>query len=46
MPWHIEKRQNKYVVVKDSDNSIKGFHATREQAKAQLRALYVNTKKE
>jgi hypothetical protein len=44
MPWHIEKRQSKFVVVKDSDGSVAGTHVTREQAQRQLRALYANTK--
>jgi phage head maturation protease len=42
MPWHIEKRDDEYCVVKDADGSSAGCHPTEEEAKAQLRALYAS----
>lgn len=40
MPWSIEMRDGKHCVIKDSDGSNEGCHATREEALAQQRALY------
>lgn len=42
MPWEIKKRGGKYVVVNEHTGKVKGRHATRSQANAQLRALYAN----
>lgn len=44
MPWHIEKRDNKFCVIKDADNSVEGCHASRNEAADQVRALYANDK--
>ena len=40
MPWSIERRQDEWCVIKDSDGSSAGCHATRERAMRQQRALY------
>lgn len=40
MPWRVEKQGEKHCVVKESDNSVVHCHDTREQAVAQMRALY------
>lgn len=43
MPWEIESDHadcNGFAVVKKSDGSVAGCHDTREEAEAQLRALY------
>jgi hypothetical protein len=42
LPWHIAKKGAKFCVIKDSDGSSAGCHATQEKAKRQLRALYAN----
>jgi phage head maturation protease len=42
MPWHIEKRDDEFCVIKDSDNSSEGCHPTEEKAKAQMAALYAS----
>lgn len=42
MPWHIEKRDGEFCVIKDSDGSSAGCHETREKALKQQRALYAN----
>lgn len=44
MPWHIQKREGKFCVIKDSDNSVAGCHASRNEAADQVRALYANDK--
>ena len=44
MPWKIEKRENQYCVVKESDGSTVACHATEEMAKKQLAALYASEK--
>lgn len=44
VPWHVEKGHpdcpDGFAVVKDSDASVEGCHPTRDEAVAQLRALY------
>jgi hypothetical protein len=42
MPWEIQKRGDKWAVVKQGTDEVEGTHATEEEAKAQLRALYAN----
>lgn len=42
MPWHIQKRDEKFCVIKDADGSTEKCHPTEEQAKAHMRALYAN----
>jgi hypothetical protein len=46
MPYHIGEKGSYgckgFPVVKDSDNEVMGCHATKEDAKKQLAALYVN----
>lgn len=42
MPWHIQKRDGKFCVIKDADNSVAGCHASRGEAADQIRALYAN----
>jgi len=45
MPWHIEHNVagcGGWVVLKDADNSVAGCHPTKEDAKAQLAALYAS----
>lgn len=42
MPWHVEKRDDEWCVIKDSDGKSAGCHPTEEKAKAQLRALYAS----
>lgn len=46
MPWSISKRDGKYGVIKDSDGSQAGCHATRDEAADQIRALYAAEKDE
>lgn len=45
MPWKIEKRDDKFCVIKESDGSVVHCHDTREQALAQQRALYASENK-
>lgn len=42
MPWHIEKRDNEFCVIKDSDGSSEGCHSTRDAAEKQMSALYAS----
>ena len=42
MPWHIQKRDDKFCVIKDADGSTEKCHETEDQAKAHLRALYAS----
>lgn len=42
MPWEVQSRDGKYCVVKQSDGSTVHCHDTREQAIAQMRALYAS----
>jgi len=41
MPWHVEKKDDEYCVIKDDDGSVEGCHTTREKANAQLAALNI-----
>ncbi|MEM5854666.1 MAG: hypothetical protein QXS37_04500 [Candidatus Aenigmatarchaeota archaeon] len=40
MPYKIEKRGNKYVVVNKKTGKVKGTHSSREKALRQMRLLY------
>jgi hypothetical protein len=40
MPWSIQRKDDEWCVIKDSDGSSAGCHATRERALKQQRALY------
>ena len=42
MPWHLENRDGKVCVIKDSDGSVAGCHDSRADAIKQQRALYAN----
>jgi phage head maturation protease len=45
MPWHIEDNHEScsgFAVVKDDDGSVAGCHDRREEAEAQLAALYAS----
>jgi len=42
MPWHIEERDGRFCVIKDDDGDNAGCHDSRDQAEAQMRALYAN----
>jgi hypothetical protein len=45
VPWHVEKDGDRFCVVKDDDGSKAGCHGTRDEANAQLRALYASEPK-
>lgn len=45
MPWSIEKRGDKYCVVKDSDHSTEACHDTKREAQDHMKALYSNEPK-
>ena len=42
MPWHIEKREDEFCVIKDDDDENEGCHDSREKAERQMRALYAS----
>lgn len=47
MPWHIGKSEacpssKPFAVIKDTDGSVAGCHATKEAADKQIAALYAN----
>lgn len=42
MPWHIERREGEFCVIKDDDGHNQGCHDSREGAVRQMRALYAN----
>lgn len=44
MPWHIGKHAecSTFAVIKDDDGSLAGCHETREEAEAQMAALYAS----
>lgn len=42
MPWHIEKREDEWCVIKDADGENEGCHPSEEKAKAQMSALYAS----
>jgi hypothetical protein len=44
MPYKIEKRDSKYVVVKEDDGKVMGTHESYEKARAQQKALYAGEK--
>lgn len=41
-PWHVEERDGKFAVIKDSTGQVVGTHPTREAAERQVAALYAN----
>lgn len=43
-PWHIEERDGRFCVIKDSDGESEGCHDTMEEAMRQMRALYSSEK--
>ncbi len=50
MPYHIGSSakcpsSKPYAVIKDSDGTVMGCHATKADAQAQLAALYANEPK-
>lgn len=45
MPYSINKRGDRYCVIKDTDGSTVACHDTRGQAEAQVRALYTSETK-
>jgi HK97 family phage prohead protease len=45
-PWHIEEQDGKFCVIKDDDGEVEGCHDSREEAEAQMRALYAAEKAE
>lgn len=42
MPWHIVRREGQFCVLKDETDSTEGCHENRDDALAQLRALYAS----
>jgi len=40
MPYKVEKRDSKWVVINKETGKVKGTHDTEEKAKRQLRLLY------
>ena len=52
MPWHIVPNSAKcpvakpWAVIKDSDGTLAGCHASKQNAKKQMAALYANVKSE
>ena len=42
MPYKVEHRDDKWLVVSEDSGEIKGEHNTEEQAQEQLKALYAN----
>lgn len=45
-PWRVEERDGEFCVVKLDDSSTVDCHATREEAEAQVRALYASEKQD
>ena len=41
-PWHIEKREDEWCVIKNDDGKSAGCHDSEDKAKAQMAALYAN----
>lgn len=44
MPYDVEQRGNKWVVVKEDDGQVMGEHDTKEEAEQQRKAIYANEK--
>jgi hypothetical protein len=42
MPWIVEKRGSKWVVLNEQTRAVKGTHPSKAKAVAQQRALYAN----
>ena len=45
MPWHIEKRDDEFCVIKNDGGESEGCHDSEEKAKAQLAALYASERR-
>ena len=43
MPYMIRRQDGRYCVVNQDTNRVYGCHDTRDEAEAQLRALFANT---
>jgi hypothetical protein len=44
MPYKIQKRDSKWVVVKEDDGKVMGTHESYEKARDQQKALYAGEK--
>lgn len=44
MPYKVEERGNKWVVVKEDDGQVMGEHDTKSEAEDQQAAIYANEK--
>jgi hypothetical protein len=44
MPYKIEQRADKFVVVRENGGRVVGTHSSRAKATAQVRALYIHVK--
>ena len=42
MPWNVQRSGSKYEVVQSQTGRVVGTHPTKDQANAQLAALYAN----
>jgi phage head maturation protease len=42
VPWRIEKREDEFCVIKESDGSTEKCHDSEEKAKAHMQALYAS----
>lgn len=40
MPYKIEKKENKFLVINEDTGKVKGTHDTKEKAVAQMKLLY------
>jgi len=45
MPWHLEKRDGKYCVIKNADGEVEGCHGSQAAARRQMAALYASEEK-
>lgn len=45
MPYEIQKRGNKFVVVKKDDGQVMGSHDSDNEAKAQIAAIHISEAK-
>jgi hypothetical protein len=44
MPWNVQRSGSKYEVVQSQTGRVVGTHPTKQEANAQLAALYANVK--
>lgn len=42
MPWRIDRRDERYCVIKETDGTTEKCHGTRQEAVAHMRALYAS----